>query len=262
MSGPASKPRGKLHWSAALVPAGLLLLAEAVVDSSRFPSESIAAPSAAAVAGLAAFTDGSLLRATLQTLAAAFAGLGLGGGIGLASGLLLGMLPVLDRLMDVTVEALHPIPAVALIPIALLVYGFGYRMEIAVVAFACIWPVLVLTRAAILGIEPRLLEVGRALRFGFVHRITKIVLPAALPRIFVAFRLAAGVALIVAVTCEITANPIGLGYGMMTAEQSLQPALMLAFLAWIGVVGWGVNLALMNLQSRLFGRANVPDAGR
>ena len=242
-------------WQGALVPLGLLGLAEAAIDLTGFQSDSIAAPSAAVAAGVRALGDGTLLQATGQTLGTASAGLAMGGGIGLLAGLLLGSVPVLDRLMDVTVEALRPIPAVALIPVALLVFGFGYRREVAVAAFACIWPMLVLTRSAIAGVEPGLLEVARALRFGWLRRVTKFVLPAALPRIFVAFRLTAGVALIVAVTCEVSANPLGLGYGMMAAEQSLRPALMLAFLAWIGVVGWGLNQALVGLQARLFGRA-------
>jgi ABC-type nitrate/sulfonate/bicarbonate transport system permease component len=101
---------------------------------------------------------------------------------------------------------------VALIPLALLIYGYGFRMEIAVVAFACFWPLLIITESAVRGIEPRLLEVSRALGFGLAARVFKIVLPAALPRVFVGLRLAAAVSLVVAVTVEITANPIGLGY--------------------------------------------------
>ena len=220
--------------------------------SIRSESDSIAPPSAALVAGVQALLDGSLLQATAETLVTACVGLLIGGGVGLVAGLLLGSVKPLDRLMDVTIEVLRPIPAVALIPIALLVYGFGYRMEIAVVTFACVWPVLILTRAAIGGVEPRLLEVARALRFGLARRIVNMVLPAALPRIFVAFRLTAGIALVVAVTCEISANPVGLGYGMMTAEQTLHPALMLAFLLWIGVIGWALNHGLVLLQARLF----------
>ena len=59
-----------------------------------------------------------------------------------------------------------------------------------------------------------------------------------MPRIFVAFRLAAGISLIVAVTVEIAVNPLGLGYGVMTAGQALRPELMLAYLFWIGIVGY------------------------
>jgi NitT/TauT family transport system permease protein len=114
---------------------------------------------------------------------------------------------------------------------------------------------LLFTRAAVAGVEPRLIEVARALRLGAFARVTKIVVPAALPRIFVAFRLSAGIALIVAVTVEIAVNPIGLGAGIMTAGQALRPELMLAYLVWIGAVGFALNALLVLAQQRLFGRA-------
>jgi ABC-type nitrate/sulfonate/bicarbonate transport system permease component len=148
------------------------------------------------------------------------------------------------------------------IPVALVALGFGYRLEIAIVSFACLWPLLILTRAAVSGVEPRLIEVARALRLSPWARIVKIVAPASLPRIFVAFRLAAGISLIVAVTVEIAVNPIGLGYGVMTAGQALRPELMLAYLFWIGLVGYGLNALLVLAQGRLFGRAARPEAPR
>lgn len=84
---------------------------------------------------------------------------------------------------------------------------------------------------------------------------TKDWAPAALPRVFVAFRLAVGISLIVAVTVEIAVNPQGLGYGVMTAGQALRPDLMLAYLVWIGIVGYALNAGLIFAQNRLFGRA-------
>jgi NitT/TauT family transport system permease protein len=128
-------------------------------------------------------------------------------------------------------------------------------MEISIVAFAAFWPILILTRAAVAGVEPRLIQVARALGFGAAARVWKIVLPAALPRIFVAFRLAAGIALIVAVTVEIAANPLGLGYNMILAQQTLRPELMLALLVWLGIVGWAFNQLLLWSQKRMFGPA-------
>jgi NitT/TauT family transport system permease protein len=86
-------------------------------------------------------------------------------------------------------------------------------------------------------------------------RVRKIIIPAALPRIFLAFRLAAGIALIVAVTVEIAINPIGLGAAIMTAQQALRPDLMLAYLFWIGLIGYFLNTGLMVAQRHLFGRA-------
>jgi ABC-type nitrate/sulfonate/bicarbonate transport system permease component len=244
----------KWDWRAFVVPAALLILAEIGARASG-PSDSVAPPSQVLAAFIEALSDGSLLIATRDTLASAFGGLAIGGAIGLALGVLFGALHPLDRLMEVTVELVRPIPSVALVPVALVALGFGYRLEIAIVAFACTWPVLLLTRAAVGGVEPRLIEVARALRLNFPARIAKIIVPAALPRIFVAFRLAAGVSLIVAVTVEIAVNPLGLGAGIMTAGQALRPELMLAYLLWIGIVGFALNAILVFAQQRLFGRA-------
>ena len=163
--------------------------------------------------------------------------------------------------MEFSVEALRPIPSVALIPIAMLTFGFGFRMEIAIVSFASFWPVLILTRNAVASVDPALMDVARVLRLQPVARTMKIVLPAALPRIFMAFRLAAGIALTVAVTVEVSTNPMGLGYGMILAEQSLHPDLMLAYLVWVGVLGWGLNFAITSAQRRLFRRSAHASAG-
>jgi ABC-type nitrate/sulfonate/bicarbonate transport system permease component len=240
---------------AMLLPVAALAAFEIWARAIHLQSDSLAPPSAIIVALIGAFQDGSILSATRDTLISAFAGLMIGGAIGLGFGIALGIFHLFDRLMEVTIEALRPIPSVALLPIALIAMGFGYRMEIAVVAFACIWPVLILSRAAIGAIEPRLMEVSRALCLKPSDRVRKIIIPAALPRIFLAFRLAAGVALIVAVTVEIAINPIGLGAAIMTAQQALRPDLMLAYLFWIGSVGYLLNSALVAAQRHLFGRA-------
>lgn len=237
------------------LPLAVLLAFEIWTRTVNLHSDSLAPPSAVLEAFCLAFSDAAIFAATRDTLAAAFAGLLLGGGIGLALGIVLGLLPPLDRLMEVTIEAIRPIPSIALLPLALIALGFGYRMEIAIVSFACLWPVLILARAAVREVEPRLMEVSRALRLSPAARVCKIVVPAALPRIFVAFRLAAGIALIVAVTVEIAMNPIGLGAAIMAAQQGLQPDLTLAYLIWIGLIGFVLNASLNQMQARLFGRA-------
>jgi ABC-type nitrate/sulfonate/bicarbonate transport system permease component len=238
-----------------LLPVATLALLEIWARAIHLQSDSLAPPSAVAVALVEAFQDGSVLIATRDTLISAFAGLMIGGAIGLAFGIALGIFQIFDRLMEVTIEAIRPIPSIALLPIALIALGFGYRMEIVIVAFACVWPILILSRAAVGGIEPRLMEVSRALRLSPADRVRKIIIPAALPRIFLAFRLAAGIALIVAVTVEIAINPIGLGAGIMTAQQALRPDLMLAYLLWIGFTGYVLNTGLVVAQRHLFGRA-------
>ena len=130
------------------LPAVLIALAEVWARASG-PSDAIAPPSAVAVALVGAIADGSLLADTGNTLVGAFGGLAIGAAIGFVLGLWLGAAPTADKLMELTVEVLRPIPSVAVIPVALVALGFGFSLEIAIVAFACVWPLLVLTRAAI-----------------------------------------------------------------------------------------------------------------
>lgn len=240
-----------------LAPVALLLMAELAARWFGVSSDSLAAPSAAAAALWRVLADGTLLAWTGQTLGAALAGLAFGAGLGLPVAALVGLSPATAQLLWLPIEFLRPIPSVALLPVALLVFGFGFRLEMSIVAFACFWPVVIVGGAAMAQVEPRLLEVARVLRMGWLARIGKIVLPAVLPRLFVALRLAAGVALIVAVTVEIALNPFGLGFAMIEAQQTMRPALMLAVLAWVGVLGWALNRLLLLAQHRLFGRAGA-----
>ena len=145
------------------VPAVLLVAAELAVRSSGTTSDAVAAPSAVVAALAVALADGTMLAATRDTLVGTFAGLLLGAAIGLLLGLAFGLVRPLDRLMEITIESIRPIPSVALIPIGMLSLGFGYRFELAIVAFACVWPMLIMTRSAIGGIEPRLIEARRLL---------------------------------------------------------------------------------------------------
>lgn len=214
-------------------------------------SDAIAPPTAALKALAGAAADGSLWSATAFTLGSAALGLLIGALAGLVLGTLLGLSRRAARAAYLSVEVARPIPSVALIPLAMLVFGFGLRMEVSVVAFACLWPMLVLTQAAVQQVEPRLLEVARALQLSPWQRFVWIIGPAIVPRLFVALRLGVAIALVVAVTVEIAANPNGMGYAMMIAQQSLDPALMLGWLAWIGVVGYAINAGALALQQRV-----------
>lgn len=245
-----------------ILPALAVVALEAWLRLSPIPSDALAPPSDAVLALLSGLADGSVLTATADTLLSAVTGLVIGASIGLSLGILLGLLPWLDRLLEVPIESIRPIPSVALLPIALMIFGFGYAMEFSIIAKTCLFATLIITRAAVGGVEPRLMEVARALRLSPLARVTKIILPAALPQLFVAFRLAASAALVVAVTVEITINPQGLGYGMMTAQQALRPDAMIGYLFWIGLVGFAWNEALLFIQRRCFGPAAVTEPAR
>jgi ABC-type nitrate/sulfonate/bicarbonate transport system permease component len=235
-----------LLFPAALLAAWEILARLGVLDRDAFSRITLIVP--AAVQGLA---DGTIWLRTYETLGAAVFGWGIAAAIGIPLGLALGLVRPLERLMTVTVEALRPVPSAALIPIVLLIFGFSLQLDAAVTAFACVWPILIVTTAAVRGIEPRLLEVGRALGYGALARIWHFALPAALPGIAVGLRIAFGIAIVVTVTVEIAANPRGLGYAMITAQQSLRAELMYAYLFWIGIVGWLINFAMTRTERRL-----------
>jgi ABC-type nitrate/sulfonate/bicarbonate transport system permease component len=239
-------------------PIALLALFEIYARTAARGSDSLAPPSAALRAFAGALTDGSLLHATAFTLGSAALGLLIGTALGVTLGIALGLSKRAAQLSVVTVEMLRPVPSVALIPLAMLVFGFGMRMEFSVVAFASFWPMLLLTKAAVAQVDARLLEVSHVLGLSPLQRSLKIVLPACLPRLFIALRLGVAVSLVVAVTVEIAANPNGMGYAMMIAQQSFDPALMLAWLGWIGVVGFAVNAGMLFLQRLVARRMGVP----
>jgi sulfonate transport system permease protein len=220
-------------------------------------SDALAPPSAALQAFAGAAMDGSLWQATGFTLGTAALGLLCGAVLGIVLGIVLGLSPRAAQLGQLSIEVFRPVPSVALIPLAMLMFGFGVRMELAIIAFATFWPMLILVQSAVQQVEPRLLEVSRVLGLSARERAWKIVLPAIVPRLFVALRLGVAVALVVAVTVEIAANPNGMGYAMMIAQQSLDPALMLAWLGWIGVVGFAINAAMLRLQRRVARRMGV-----
>jgi NitT/TauT family transport system permease protein len=251
----AQRRQPGFNWRGLVLPVVFLLALEIIAMTGTIERDAFAAPSAVLAAAVRTLHSGAALRATSETLITAGSGLLLGLVIGLVLAIPLGLFRRVDYLAEVPIESVRPVPPVALIPLSLLIFGFGYSMEIAVVAFAAVGPIFLLTRSAIRGIEPQLLEVSQALGLGLSARVIKIVLPAILPRIFVAFRIALGIALVVAVTVEITANPLGLGYAMTIAQQSLQPDLMFALLLWIGLLGWSLNALLLWAESRLFGAA-------
>lgn len=233
-----------------LLPFCLLALAELYFYLGNVVSQSLAPPTAIFWSGVEALAAGRLLSLTAETLSMALSGLLLGGAIGLILGLMFGISRSLDRLFNLTIETLRPIPAVALIPVPLLIFGVGFRMEISLVAFACTWPILLSTRDALRSVEPMLHELAALLELTMLQKIVKIILRAVLSRIIIGWRVAIGLSLIVAITVEIAANPLGLGHATIRAEESLNPSLALAYIVWIGILGFSINCLVTWLSNK------------
>jgi ABC-type nitrate/sulfonate/bicarbonate transport system permease component len=230
----------------AIVPALLLVLWE---FASRWGLilDTLSRPSDIALALLSSLRDGSILIATMQTFESALWGLAIAAVIGILVGSVLGLSPMLEGVTGPTIEALRPIPAVAFMPLALMMFGFGVGLEASIVAYACVWPIMIMTTTAVRNIEPRLLDVADVMEMTFAEKLRKIILPAAFARINVGLRVAAGIALVVAVTAEIVLNPRGLGYSLILAQQALNVALMYAQLIWLCLIGMLLNAVLRAL---------------
>jgi NitT/TauT family transport system permease protein len=236
-------------WRALSVPAAILVLWELIATTGLVELEFVSRPSHILIAGISGLADGSLLYATWQTLESVLFGIALALVAGVLLGVFLGLSPFAEFASRPSLEALRSIPSIAFAPLSLLLFGFGLPMEGMIVAYACLWPILITTISAVRNIEPRLLEIAAALEMSAIERVRKIVIPAVLSHVLVGLRTAAGFALVVAVTVEILINPRGLGYGLIVAQQSLRTDVMYAYLVWLAVVGLAVN-ALVRLADR------------
>jgi NitT/TauT family transport system permease protein len=201
------------------------------------------------IAGIAGLADGSFLYATWQTLEACLFGLAIALVVGVLMGIFLGLSPFAEFISRPSIESLRSIPSIAFAPLTLLLFGFGLPMEGMIVAYACLWPILITTISAVRNIEPRLLEIASALEMNPLQQLRKIIIPAVLSRVLVGLRTALGFAFVVSVTVEILINPRGLGYGLIIAQQSLRLDVMYAYLLWLAVLGLSVN-ALVRLADR------------
>jgi ABC-type nitrate/sulfonate/bicarbonate transport system permease component len=238
-----------LPWRSIAIPAAILVLWELAAGLRILDLEFISRPSHILIAAIAGLADGSFLYATWQTLEACLFGLSIALVVGVLVGIFLGLSPFAEFISRPSIESLRSIPSIAFAPLTLLLFGFGLPMEGMIVAYACLWPILITTISAVRNIEPRLLEIASALEMNPLQQLRKIIIPAVLSRVLVGLRTALGFAFVVSVTVEILINPRGLGYGLIISQQSLRLDVMYAYLLWLAVLGLSVN-GLVRLADR------------
>lgn len=153
------------------------------------------------------------------------------------------------------VEVLRPLPSVALIPLAIIVYGRGLEMKVFLVTFACIWPILFNTVAGMQSVDPVAVDTARAFGLGRAATALRVQLRAAAPFIFTGVKIAASIALILAVSAEIIAGGPrggGLGIELAAAREIGDLRLSYAYTIMAGVVGLLVNVVFVALERRAF----------
>lgn len=145
-----------------------------------------------------------------------------------------------------TVDVLRSLPVVALMPIALLIWGPTGTTELYVAAFSALWPMTVNTMGGVSQIHPRLREVARSFRLPRQDTFSKVILPAAMPSILVGARLAVIHALVVTIVGELLMNPQGIGGRIFYAQLALQPAQMWVWILISGVIGFLLNALMVS----------------
>ena len=147
-------------------------------------------------------------------------------------------------------------PGIAFAPVALLLFGFSLQMELMVIILPALWPVLINTMGAVMGVHARLFEVGRTFRLSRSEILRKIMLPAALPGVLVGARLSMTLALVLAIVAEMVGNPAGLGYAVVREQQAMRPELVFAYVVVIGALGVILNAMLTGAVAVFFPAAS------
>ena len=197
------------------------------------------------------FTDGSLSDAVLGTVGRMLAGFAIAAPIGLGLGLLIGLSHGARRYGGATLEFLRPMPASAIIPVAIMALGLTKIMIVTVIVFGSLWPVLLVTVQGVASTEPRLFEVARTMELPRRRFIAAIVLPGALPDIVAGLRLALTVSLILAVVTEMLSAEQGLGTVILLAARSFRSADLFGGIVLLGLVGLATNSVMDLAQARL-----------
>ncbi len=179
-------------------------------------------------------------------------GLGLGISVvaGVAVGLVIGSVPLLRAVTASTIEFLRPIPSVALIPVAVLLYGADLRSKLLLVVYAAFWQVLVQVLAGIQDVDPVADDTARSYRLGTWGRLRHVMWPTALPYVMTGVRLAATVALILAVTTELVIGAPGVGHEIAVAQTSGAVPQVYALVLVTGLLGVAVNLVARAVERR------------
>jgi ABC-type nitrate/sulfonate/bicarbonate transport system permease component len=181
--------------------------------------------------------------------------MGLGFGIAvvvaISAGLLLGMSRRSRIATAPIVEFLRAIPPPALLPFAILVIGVGNSMKVFIIAFVCIWPILLNTIAGVTGVDPTLRETTRVYGISRRDRVWRVMLPAASPQIFAGMRTSLSLALILMVISEMVASTNGIGYFVLQSQRTFAIPEMWSGILLLGILGYTLNAAFVLIERRV-----------
>lgn len=208
-------------------------------------------PTAIARAFVDEINDGTLLMALGHTMSVLAIGAVLGSIAGIVIGLFAGRSETFAALIEIPVNALYATPAVALIPVIVIWFGYGDVAKVVVVFFFVIFPVLINTMRGVQEVDPDLVEVARSFCSSERKMWQDLLLPSAWPYIITGLRLAIGRALVGVIVAEFFTAISGLGNLIVTNANTFETARMFVPIVLLSVIGVVLTWGLTLLESRL-----------
>jgi ABC-type nitrate/sulfonate/bicarbonate transport system permease component len=236
------------RWTLRIASVAAILVAWQVYGGSINPIL-LSDPSAVAVAFVDMVRDGSLGHALASSLEVLGLGFLFGAVAGVLIGLAAGRSETIAALIDLPVNALYAVPAVALVPVIVLWFGFAATTKTVVVFLFVVFPVLINTTRGVREVDPELVEVARSFCSSERRMWFDLVLPSALPFIVTGLRLAIGRALIGVIVAEFYTSLSGLGDLITTNASNFQTARMFVPIVVIALLGV-IFTALLELAER------------
>ena len=195
--------------------------------------------------------DGQLWDNTRASLLRSLSGFAIAIGVGVPLGLLIGWYKPVAEILGPLLELFRNTAALALLPVFILLLGIGETSKIAIVVYACTWPILLNTISGVRTVDPVLIKSARSMSLPPHRLFAKVILPASLPTVFTGIRLAGASSILVLVAAEMVGAKAGLGYLVNASQQNFAIPDMYAAIIAISVLGLVFNHLLVLLERRL-----------
>ena len=203
------------------LPLGIIVAWQALSLAGMIPGRVLPAPSDVLAAGWKLLQSGELLRNIWVSFWRAIVGFAIGGSIGFAFGLANGLSDRSERVFDSTLQMVRNVPHLALIPLVILWFGIDEEAKLFLVALGVLFPIYINTQHGIRTVDPQLVEMGRTYGMSPTTLFWRVILPGALPSIFVGLRYALGIMWLTLIVAETIAASSGIGYMAMQAREFL-----------------------------------------
>lgn len=256
---PAGRVRAKRRessgrWKALLgflSPVVVLVLWEIAVPLGFLDGRFFPPPHAIAGTFWRMTTDGTLFSDVWVSLVRIILGFLAGAIPGLIIGLSMGLFRPVRWLLRPVISATYPIPKLALMPLIILMFGFGETQKVITIALGTFFMVLINTMAGVLNLEKIYLDVAKNYGASRMDFYTRIALPGAMPLIFTGLELGMGMALLLIVAAEMTGAISGIGYRIWAAQAVFKTKEMFVAFILISLLGYLFAEGLSSLQRRV-----------